>query len=643
MAEPRDTISRVFRSSFPDLDAGGLRTGAWAGPDPEPTEPLFPTVLHAFVHARRSARGVTLVPDEVDGEEETRSYGDLVAAAQHFAGQLVSRGIRPGDRVLVVLPTSFEYIIVFFAVQLVGAIPVPSYPPAMLEKAELVLDRLVHIARHSGATWFVTSRKLRLVTGDVALRVDTIRELIPVERLEADRRAGDYEARARGDDAAFIQYTSGSTGRPKGVVLSHRALVSNVHAIGRSLQVTRRDVTVSWLPLYHDMGLIGVLLFCVYWQIPVVLMSPMAFLMRPIRWLQAITRHGGTLSPAPNFAFARCIKRVTEPDLRGLDLSTWRIALNGAEPVNLGTVRAFEHRFAPCGFSRSAMLPVYGLAEASLAVSFTPQGERMRFETVDRQALADGCAVRSVGEGAITVVSVGLPVPGHNVAIVDELGRLLPDRQVGHIVTRGPSTMDGYFQDPDKTAEVLVEGWLWTGDLGYFVDGWLYVTGRAKDLIIIRGRNYYAEDLERQAEQISGVRAGSVVAFGVYDERRATDVAVVVCETRVEAADDRATLADAVMSQVQDTSGVAIDEVRLVEPGTIPKTSSGKRQRGLTRVRYLAGELEPQRTTTAGLVGVFARSGLGLVASRARRLFGVRSGPSAASGDRSEEQPEEDA
>ncbi len=625
----RDTISRVFRSSFPDIDAGGLRTNAWRMPGQEVTaqEPLFPTVLHAFVHAQRSARGITVIPDDIDGEEETRSYGDIVAAAQHFAGRLVSRGVKPGDRVLVVLPTSFEYVIVFFAVQLVGAIPVPSYPPAMLEKAEIVIDRLVHIASHSGAAWFVTGRKLRLVLGDVALRVDSIRELISIERLGAEGRAGEYEARARGKDAAFIQYTSGSTGHPKGVVLSHRNLVSNVHAIGQALHISRRDVGVSWLPLYHDMGLIGVMLFCVYWQIPMVLMSPMAFLMRPSRWLQAISRHGGTLSPAPNFAFTRCIKRVTDEEARGLDLSTWRVALNGAEPVNLKTVQAFQKKFGPRGFSGATMLPVYGLAESSLAVTFTPQGERMRYETVDRQALADGEAVISVGEGAITVVSVGLPVPGTDVAVVDEQGRVLRDRQVGHIVCRGPSVMEGYFQDPEKTAEVLLDGWLWTGDLGYFVDGWLHITGRAKDLIIIRGRNYYAEDLEVQAEQVTGVRIGSVVAFGVYDEEKAQDVVVVVCETRLTDEAERSVLADAVMQQVQQASGVNVDEVVTVEPGTIPKTSSGKRQRGLTRVRYLAGELEPKRTSTAGLARVFARSGLGIVASHARRLLGTRREP----------------
>ncbi len=626
---PRDTVSRVFRSSFPDIDTSNFRTGAWMQPQgvSRDLEPHYPTVLHAFVQAGKGHRGITLVPDDPGGEEETRSYGELVAAAQHFAGRLAARGVQAGDRVLVVLPTSFEYVVVFFAVQMLGAIPVPSYPPAMLEKAEVVIDRLVHIAGHAEAAWFVTSRKLRLVLGDVALRVDTIQELISVERLSAEGPAGDYEARARGEEAAFIQYTSGSTGNPKGVVLTHRNLVSNVHAIGLALRIGKRDVGVSWLPLYHDMGLIGVLLFCVYWRLPLVLMSPMAFLTRPMRWLKAISDHGGTLSPAPNFAFARCVRRADPQLMERLDLSTWRVALNGAEPVNLQTVRAFEKRFAPCGFRRSTMLPVYGLAEASLAVTFTPQGETLRYESVDRLALADGQAVIDAGEGAVTVVSVGTPVPGHEVAVVDVAGNVLPDREVGNIVCRGPSVMDGYFHDPERTAEVLLDGWLWTGDLGYFVDGYLYVTGRAKDLIIIRGRNYYAEDLERHAEQVTGVRAGSVVAFGVYDEDKACDVVVMVCETAVDGEEERGLLADMVMSVVQEATGIGVDEVVLVQPGTIPKTSSGKRQRGLTRVRYLAGELHPKKTSTAGLAMVFARSGLGIVASHARRLLGTRREP----------------
>ncbi len=628
MARPKDTVSRVFRSSFPISEDSSFRTGSWFQGDFSDHEvtPHFPTVLHAFIQAGQpgSHRGITLVPEDPDGEEETRSYQELLADAQHFAGRLASKGVNEGDRVLIVLPTSFEYIVAFFATQLVGAIPVPSYPPAALEKAEVAIDRLSHIASHCGARFGITSRKLRTLLGEVALNAPSIAELISVERLRSEGPAGEFPARARGNDTAFLQYTSGSTGRPKGVDLTHRNLVYNVHAIGQAIRINRRDVAVSWLPLYHDMGLIGVLLFCVYWRLPLVLMSPMAFLMRPERWLNAISEHGGTLSPAPNFAFARCLRRATDEQLAKLDLSTWRLALNGAEPVNERTVDAFVQRFRGAGFQRKTMLPVYGLAEASLAVTFTPPDEPPRFDRVDRARLADGQAVVAAGDGSVAIASVGKPIPGNDVVVVDENGEVLGDREVGHIVAHGPSIMRGYFGDAEATGKVLEAGWLWTGDLGYFVDGYLYVAGRAKDLIIIRGRNYYAEDLEVQAERVPGVRVGCVVAFGVYDEAKASDLVVVVAETREEDDAARATLAETIIEAIQEHAGVTVDEVVLAEPGTLPKTSSGKRQRGYTRKLYLDGQLGVRKTSTLGLARVFAKSGLGLVASTVRRWVGRR-------------------
>lgn len=629
---PRNTISRVFRSSFPDAERADFRTAAWrlgTARHADELRTLFPTVLHAFIHAGRHAggRGITLVPEDEQAPEEFRSYRELVLDAQHIAGRLAAEGVGAGDPVLIVLPTSFEFVATFFAVQLLGAVPVPSYPPALLERAEVALDRLAHVARHAGARWCVTNRKLRPLLGEICLRAPTVRDLLSTERLLSSGRSGRFPARARGDDPAFIQYTSGSTGHPKGVLLSHRNLVANVHAIGQALRINHRDVGVSWLPLYHDMGLIGVLLFCVYWKLPLVLMAPTTFLMKPARWLWAIHRHGGTLSPAPNFAFARCVRRVTAAEREGLDLSSWRLALNGAEPVNLHTVREFVRVFGPHGFSERTMLPVYGLAESSLAVTFTLPEDPLRYEVVDRARLAEGYAELSDGPGSLSVVSVGKPVPGHEVLVVGERGELLPEREVGHIVVRGPSVMQGYFRDPDATAAVLRDGWLWTGDLGYFSGGDLYVTGRVKDLIIIRGRNFYAEDLEQHAERVEGIRAGCTVAFGVYDEERAADLVVLVCETRSTDPDERQRLAAAVMDRVQQACGLSVDEVVLVEPGTLPKTSSGKRQRALTRDLYLRGELGPRRTTGLRLAMVFARSGVGIAASAARRLLGTRRPP----------------
>jgi acyl-CoA synthetase (AMP-forming)/AMP-acid ligase II len=340
--------------------------------------------------------------------------------------------------------------------------------------------------------------------------------------------------------------------------------------------------------------------------------------LRPLVWLKTIQKHGGTLSPAPNFAYGLCVKRVRPSEREGLDLSTWRLALNGAEPVNLRTLVDFHRAFGPYGFDKSALLPVYGLAESSLAVTFCRPGDPLRYQVVDRNELAAGRAVDGEGTSALTVVSVGTPVPGHEVQVLDEHGEPLPEREVGHVVARGPSLMNGYYRDEEATLKVLREGRLWTGDLGYFADGELYITGRAKDLIIVRGRNHYAEDLERVAERVDGVRAGGVAAFGVYDEEKAADLVVMVCETRVED-EARTQLVEAVAARVLGDTGVPVDEVVLVPPGTIPKTSSGKRQRALCRELYLKDELGRTRTGKLRLMRVFARSGAGLLLSTARR------------------------
>ncbi|MBK7864955.1 MAG: fatty acyl-AMP ligase [Archangiaceae bacterium] len=630
------SVSRVFRSSFPpESTDSGFRTGTWSmgvARTAEELKPLHRTLLHALSSAVRLSpeRGITLLAEDEDDPETFLSYAELYAKARAVAGALQAKGFRRGDRALLVMPTSAELIIAFFGVQLAGGVPVPSYPPAALEKTELALERLKHIARHSGAKACLASASLIALLGDLALSVKSISHLRTVQSL-LDERAKPIKPRAGPSDAAFIQYTSGSTGNPKGVLLTHQNLTANVHAIGQAVKIRRTDVAVSWLPLYHDMGLIGVLLFALYWRLPLVLMPPTAFLMQPVRWLRAITRFRGTLAAAPNFAYALCAKRIRPRDRAGLDLSSWRLALNGAEPVNLRTLRDFAEAFASSGFKASALYPVYGLAESSLAVTFpdlhaTPRGKSagvgdwVRHLVVGRAELAAGRVVEKKGPGTMAVVSVGRAVPGHEVRVVDDKGRALHERAVGHVITRGPSVMKGYYADAEASAKVLRDGWLWTGDLGFFDEGELFITGRAKDLIIIRGKNFYAEDLERIVERIDGVRPGGAVAFGVYDEARAADVSVMVFETKVDDPARRQVLAGQVSEQVATQSGLVLDEVVLVPPGTVPKTSSGKRQRALTRERYLADDLVARRTGTLRLAWVFARSSAGLLSLLKRRL-----------------------
>jgi acyl-CoA synthetase (AMP-forming)/AMP-acid ligase II len=626
-----EEVSRAFRSSFPD-ERSGFRTDAWrsgAARTAAELKPSHATVLHAFAAAAaaEATMGITLLPEEDDGPGEHRTYRELYHQARAVAAGLVARGVRAGDRVLLVLPTSFDFVTAFFGVGLVGAVPVPAYPPAVLERAGLALDRLVAIAESVAVDFCVTQQMLLPLVGELGLRRRGLR-LLEIEALVegGGDGAGAPKTRAGPLGAAFVQCTSGSTGSPKGVLLTHGALVSNIHAMGQAARLTRRDSIVSWLPLYHDMGLIGTLLFPIYWRLPLTLMSPLAFLMRPSRWLWAMHRTRASASAAPNFAYGLCVKRVRPAEREGLDLSAWRVTLNGAEPVNLRTVLDFQRTFGPHGFRPETMLPVYGLAEACVAVTCPAPGEPLRHEVVDRAKLAAGHAVLSSGKGSMALVAVGKQVPGHDVRIVDENGRPLPEREVGHIVVAGPSLMSGYVNNPDATAAVLRNGWLWTGDLGYFSEGQLFVAGRAKDLIIVRGRNHYAEDLERAAERIEGVRPGGVVAFAVYDDDKATDLVVIVAETRL-AGDDARKLAATVRERVSEHCAVSVDEVVLAPPGAIPRTSSGKRQRSACRELYLAGTLGKTRTGKLQLAMIFVRARAGILLSQARGLLSRQRAP----------------
>jgi acyl-CoA synthetase (AMP-forming)/AMP-acid ligase II len=642
-----DRPSRRFRASFPVSQSSfpvsssaiplsqraiktsqpGFRTGGWIAGVPGFGEDL-PLLVPTTVEALRSAAnergvGIRLYADEERDGAVDVSYADLLERVKRAAGYLASRGVERGDRVLIVLPTSIEFIVTFFATQWLGGVPVPSYPPPALERLEIAIDRLVHIGSHSGAKVMVTTAQLRPMLGEIPRRVSTMARVVRSEALDGGAPihvAADLDA----DDPCFIQYTSGSTGYPKGVLLTHRNVTSNVHAAGLALELRRTDRVASWLPLYHDMGLIGGLLLPIYWRYPLALMSPLAFLAKPLRWLKMIAENRSTMCAAPNFAYALAVRRTSKEERAALDLSSWRVALSGAEPVNARTVEDFCAAFAEAGFRREAMFPCYGLAEACLAVTFSKPGAPLRTISVDRAALADGYVVPREGVGSMVLVGCGTAIPAHLVLVVDEHGEPVPRGEVGHILVSGPSVMDGYFQDPAASAKVLQDGLLWTGDLGFQDGGALFITGRAKDLIIVRGKNYYAEDVEQCLERAPGVRPGGSVVFAVYDDERARDTVVAVCETKETDAAVREQLAEELTTLVNETCGLALEEVVLVEPGTIPKTSSGKKQRSLTRDRYIKDELEPQRTDTVGVATVFVKSAVGFLSLAGRKLKGTR-------------------
>jgi fatty-acyl-CoA synthase len=371
------------------------------------------------------------------------------------------------------------------------------------------------------------------------------------------------------DDLAFVQFTSGATSEPKGVALTHRNVCENVNAINGpcGLATTDADSAVSWLPLHHDMGLVGMALGPLYASRPAVFLPTHAFVRRPAEWLRAISRHRATVSFAPNFAYDLCVRRVKMSDLDGVDLSCWRVAGCGAEPIHAPTLAAFAERFRSAGFRETSFLPGYGLAEHVVAATFAPR---------ERSIRTDGA-----------LVSCGVPLPGHRLRIVGENGADLPEREVGEILLSGPSVMNGYFENGRVTRDQIHAGWLSTGDLGYLAAGELYVCGRLKDLIIANGRKIHPQDLEWAVDELPGVRRGRTVALGVpHGDGRDRLVMIVEPSGTVEAEQ----LAAGVRRRLADLYGLFMDEVVIAPGGAVGRTSSGKVQRALTRAKYERGE-----------------------------------------------------
>jgi 1-acyl-sn-glycerol-3-phosphate acyltransferase len=398
----------------------------------------------------------------------------------------------------------------------------------------------------------------------------------------------------RRDDIAFIQYTSGSTGDPKGVVLTHANLMANIRAIGQVADVQPDDVLVSWLPLYHDMGLISMWLASLYFAIPLVVMSPLAFLARPERWLQTIQRYRGTISAAPNFAYELCVKRIDDARIQGLDLGSWRLAANGAEPVLPETLRRFTERFAGYGFRPGAMTPVYGLAECTVGLLCPPLGRGPRIDRVRRQSFSRGGRADPAAADdatALSFVSCGRALPAHEVRIVDVRGREVGERVEGRLEFRGPSATGGYYRNPGETRRLFDGDWLDTGDRAYVADGEVHLTGRVKDIIIRGGRNIYPHEVEDAVGAVPGVRRGCVAVFGSPDPQSGTERLVVLAETRATEAAEQNALRARILDATVAVLGEPPDEVVLAPPHTVLKTSSGKIRRAACRELHDAGRL----------------------------------------------------
>lgn len=546
---------------------------------------------HAARHPDRLH--LTVLQDEVTSLGAL-TYGELAARARRIASNLVERDVIPGDRIALMLPTSVDFFIAFFGILYAGAIPVPIYPPTRLAQLEEHIRRQAGILSNAGARLLITMPEARRLAGLLKVLVETLSAVDCVADMET---SGSVTGLARAHDpnsVALIQYTSGSTGDPKGVVLSHSNLLANVRAMGEAMQASSADTFVSWLPLYHDMGLIGAWLGCLFYAAPLYAMSPLSFLARPQAWLWAIHNYRASFSASPNFGFEICLNKIADADVEGLDLSSLRMVANGAEPVSARTLRGFVERFGRYGFPTTAMAPVYGLAECSVGLAFPPLGRPPLIDRVvrDRLSIDEVAEIATPQDGtALEIVACGQPLPGHEIRIVDDAGHECGDRHEGRLEFRGPSTTVGYFRNDEKTRALFHDGWLDSGDRAYMANGDVFVTGRVKDIIIRAGRHLYPHEIEQAVAAVPEIRKGGVVVFGTSDRLSGTERVVVVAETVQTDAVSRASLQARIVEVTADIAGTPADEVVLVPPRSVPKTSSGKIRRSAAKALYESGRM----------------------------------------------------
>jgi fatty-acyl-CoA synthase len=514
------------------------------------------------------------------------SRAQWMEGACRAAGALQQLGIRQGELVGLLLATSPDFTQIFFGVIRAGGIPVVLPLPAAFGYFQAYLARLRHILADARIATIVSHPRFIRIVGQ---RAGSVRFLTPDDLSRVDARPRCIAL--RGADLAFVQYTSGSTAVPKGIALTHDNILASVAAIAHGMRATPEDVYCQWLPLSHDMGLIS-LLTTMATGATQHLWPPAAFIQDPAEWLFEFARCGGTVYAGPDFSYDHMLASVAEDRLPALDLSRWRIAFNGAEPINAHRLEKFTRYFGRVGFRPEAMFPVYGLAEATLAVTFPDLGTAPVIDWVDRVELAGSGQVVKVPRGhplARGLVAVGRAVLGHRIRIIGADGRWLGERRVGEIHVQGPAVMTGYYRRPEETRRVLAAGWLRTGDLGYVSDGLLFITGRTKELIIVRGMNIYPEDVEALVRETGGVYQKRCVAFGTggsCGERMG-----VAIETDLADAPARAQLAGSVWTRVSSYLGIQSLDVYLLKPRSLPRTSSGKYQRLLTRTNLATGEL----------------------------------------------------
>jgi len=564
------------------------------------SDPAVSGTLVGILRRRAQEQGDQRIYTFLHGDDaESLTYGQLDARVQSRAAVLVER-CKPGERVLLLYPPGLDYIVSLFACMYAGVIAVPAYLP----RPNRPLSRLESIIADSQPSLALTSSEIlnspRGVLRQASGPISQLRSLA----TDSNPLAAPFDAgrRISADAPVILQYTSGSTASPRGVVLTHANLVLNAAMIQQNFPLGPESSTVFWLPPYHDMGLIGGILQPMCTGFPVTLMSPVAFLQRPVRWLQAISRFRATCSGGPNFAFDLCVRRISEEEKDGLDLSSWSVAFSGAEPIRKETLDEFSAAFARCGFRRSSLHPCYGLAEATLMATGIDPAEGMKFETVSRAALEQNRvepARDAEGDDACTLVSSGRAAGCQQVCIVDPATfEPCPAGRIGEVWISGPNVALGYWRQKEKSQETFHaslaggEGpFLRTGDLGFMRDGELFITGRLKDLIIIHGQNHYPHDIEFTAQRSHpALQPSSSAAFSVLRDGFERLVIVQELDVRRGPVDDE--IATRIRRSVTETHDLQVDEIVMVRAWTIPRTTSGKIQRYLCRAAYLEGTLE---------------------------------------------------
>ncbi len=551
----------------------------------------FETLTEALDYAARGRRGLNFC-DARGALARAYPYAELRDDAIGHAHRMLARGVGKGDRIALIAETGPEFAALFFGAVYAGAWPVPLPLPTSF----------------GGASAYVDQLKVQLQSCDPLLLIYPVELAGMAEEAarQSDVTAISWEAFALAkakpvplpqplpDDIAYLQYSSGSTRFPHGVAVTHHGLLNNLAAHSHGMEVQDSDRCISWLPWYHDMGLVGCMLSPVANQVSVDYLKTEDFARRPLAWLDLISRNEGTsISYSPTFGYDICARRMSSQTKASerFDLSRWRLAGNGADMIRPDVMQSFVDAFADAGFKATAFLPSYGLAEATLAVTIMPPGEGIQVELVEETELSGGLAANDGPQRFRAVVNCGKPARDMTVEIRDEDGAPLAERAIGKIWCQGPSVMVGYFRDPEATAACLVDGWLDTGDMGYLSGGYLYIVGRAKDMIIINGKNHWPQDIEWAVEQLPGFKAGDIAAFAItLPGGEETPAVLVQCRTSDPA--ERTRLRDSIRERVRSITGMNC-VVELVPPRTLPRTSSGKLSRAKARNQYLSGEIQP--------------------------------------------------